>query len=116
MTGENLDIVNFFAPAIILMFLIAIAGDKKQVGVFKALVTGSAFSNEYAVDRMFEEQHLPSLKKCPNCAEQLPLSGVICEACDYNFLSGMVGNAKRLLAPSQTPIRMLPKQRAASRS
>jgi hypothetical protein len=107
MTGENLDIVNFFAPAIILMFFIAIAGEKKQGGFFKALVMGSAFSNECAVDRMFEKQHIPSLKKCPNCAEQLPLSGVICEACDYNFLSGMVGYGNRLLAaPQALPLRM----------
>jgi hypothetical protein len=107
MTAENLDLINFFTPAIILMFLIAIAGEKKQGGFFKALVAGSAVANDYAADRMFEKQHIAASKTCPNCEEQLPLSGLICEACDYNFLSGMVGYGNKLLpSPEPLPFRM----------
>jgi len=85
------------------MFLIARIGERKHDSFFKALVAGSAFSNDYPVDRMFEKHHIPALKKCPNCAEQLPITGVICEACDYNFLSGMVGPGNKLL-PSPEPL------------
>jgi predicted amidophosphoribosyltransferase len=46
--------------------------------------------------------HLLTLKKCPNCAEQLPLSALVCDECDYNFLSGTVEYPHKLLsAPSQ---------------
>jgi hypothetical protein len=46
--------------------------------------------------------HILPLKKCPNCAEQLPLSALVCDECDYNFLSGTVGYRHKLLpAPSQ---------------
>jgi hypothetical protein len=103
MLAENLDILHFFAPAIILMLFIANIGNRRHSGVFKALMNGSAFSNDCAVDRMFEKYHIPASKKCPNCAEHLPLSGLICEACDYNFLSGMVGYGNNLLASPEPP-------------
>ena len=116
MTAENLDILNFFTPAIILMFLIARTGNKKQGGFFKALAMRSAFSDDCAVDRMFEKQHIPSLKKCPNCVEHLPLSALICEACDYNFLSGMVGYGNRLLAAPEPRPRQMAKRSFAYRA
>ena len=116
MTAENIDIINFFMPAIILMFLIAMAGDKKPGGVFKALVMGGAFSNDCTVDRMFEKQHITSSKKCPNCEEHLPLSALICEACDYNFLSGMVGYGNRLLAAPEPRPRQMAKRSFAYRA
>jgi hypothetical protein len=107
MIAENLDVLQFSAPAIILMFFIARIGNRKPGGFFRALVAGSAVSDDCAADRMFEKHHIPASKKCPNCAEQLPLSGVICEACDYNFLSGMVGYGNKLLpSPQSLPLRM----------
>ena len=107
MLAESLDILHFFAPAIVLMFLIASIGSRKPGGFFRALVWGSAFSNDCAADKMFEKHHIAASKKCPNCEEQLPLSGVICEACDYNFLSGMVGYGNKLLpSPKPLPLRM----------
>ncbi len=91
----------------ILMLLIARIGKRKHGGFFKTLVAGSLFSNDCAVDRMFEKHHIPASKKCPNCAEHLPLSGLLCEACDYNFLSGMVGCGNKLLpSPELLPLRM----------
>jgi len=52
-------------------------------------------------DGIFKRHHVPALKKCPKCAEQLPPSALICEACDYNFLSRTVGRHKLLLSPSK---------------
>jgi len=107
MSAENLDILHFFAPAIILMLLIARIGNRKPSGFFKSLVAGGVFSNDYAADRMFEKHHIPASKKCPNCAEPLPLSALICEACDYNFLSGMVRHGNQLLpSPQSLPHKM----------
>jgi hypothetical protein len=116
MLAENLDILHFSAIAIILLFLIARIGKRKQGGFFKALVAGSAFSNDCAADRMFEKHHIPASKKCPNCAEQLPLSGLICEACDYNFLSGMVGQGYKLLPSREALVQKMSKPRVAYRT
>jgi hypothetical protein len=38
-----------------------------------------------------------NFKNCPKCAEQLPLSTLVCDACDYNFLSGSSQSRYRLL-------------------
>jgi hypothetical protein len=53
--------------------------------------------------RLFERQRIPTPKKCPNCAEQLPLLAIICEVCDYNFLAERPGRGQKLLpAPDET--------------
>ena len=44
------------------------------------------------------------VKPCPQCAEQLPLSTLVCNNCDYNFLSMSVGLRHKLLpAPDAAP-------------
>jgi hypothetical protein len=40
---------------------------------------------------------LRAFKECPHCADQLPLSTLVCDACDYNFLSRAVGLRHKLL-------------------
>jgi hypothetical protein len=54
------------------------------------------------------------LKPCPNCAEELPLSAIICDACDYNFLAARPGRGQKLLPPSEAVTREVPEQRIAS--
>ena len=44
-----------------------------------------------------QELVLSALKTCPKCAEQLPLSTLVCDTCDYNFLSRTVGHRHKLL-------------------
>ena len=51
--------------------------------------------------RFFERQRIPTPKKCPNCAEQLPLLAIICEVCDYNFLAERPGRGQNLLPPPE---------------
>jgi hypothetical protein len=46
---------------------------------------------------LFKRHRVPTLKKCPKCAEQLPISALLCDACDYNFLSRTVGHRHKLL-------------------
>jgi predicted nucleic acid binding AN1-type Zn finger protein len=54
---------------------------------------------------MFERRQIVAIKKCPNCTEQLPLSAVLCDGCDYNFLSEMVGHGQKLLPSPESPAR-----------
>ena len=52
-------------------------------------------------------------KQCPNCTEQLPLSALMCETCDYNFLSGMIGHGHRLLPAPESEEQEMPKRNRA---
>ena len=42
---------------------------------------------------------LRKFKTCPSCADQLPLSTLVCDACEYNFLSGSISPRHKLLPP-----------------
>jgi hypothetical protein len=79
--AEDSNILHISAIALILLFLAARIAIKKHC----------------ASDRILESQHTLARKQCPNCAEQLPLVALLCDACDYNFLSGMVGSGQKLL-------------------
>jgi hypothetical protein len=85
MTDEGLNILHFFAIALIVTFLTARIASKKDRAIFK-------------------RQHVATLKKCPKCAEQLPLPALVCDACDYNFLSRMVGRRHELLPSPNKPL------------
>src|SRR6266496_3122282 len=78
MIAEGLNTLHFSAIAVIVAFLTARIASKKDRAIFK-------------------RQHVLTLKKCSKCAEQLPLSALVCDACDYNFLSRMVGHRHKLL-------------------
>jgi hypothetical protein len=102
MIAEELNILHISGIALILAFFTARTARGLERGFFKAFLTRRLFANDRDPDRMFERQHIQALKKCPNCSEQLPLTALICEPCDYNFLSGMVGHGHKLL-PSPEP-------------
>jgi hypothetical protein len=55
-------------------------------------------------DRPLKRQHVLTLKKCPKCAEQLPISALVCDSCDYNFLSRTVGHRHKLLPSPSDPL------------
>jgi hypothetical protein len=99
--GSNL--LQFSAIALILVFLAARIAKKKYGSLFKSFNAESALANNCVSGRFFERQHIPALKPCPNCAEQLPLSSLICEKCDYNFLAARPGHGQKLL-PSPEPM------------
>ena len=83
------------------------------IALILVLLVGRWFRNDRAGDRMFDREHVQGLKICPNCTEQLPLSALICEACDFNFLSGMVGHGHRLLAAPEPQEPEIPKRNLA---
>jgi hypothetical protein len=100
---EGLDILHFSAIALILVLLTARIVKRKHGGFFKSFRARSTSTNNCASDRFFERKRIPALKTCPNCAEQLSLSALICDACDYNFLSARPGRGQKLL-PSPEPM------------
>jgi hypothetical protein len=108
MTG-GLDILDVSAIALILVFLTAKMAQRKR-DHFRA---GSAIANNRVSDGFFGRKPIPTLKPCPNCAEQLPLSALFCDGCDYNFLAVRPGRGQKLLASPQPMTLEVSEQRFA---
>jgi len=48
----------------------------------------------------FDKQPLSTTyKKCPDCAAQVPVSALLCDACEYNFIASMATHRHKLLNP-----------------
>jgi hypothetical protein len=103
MIAEGSKISYFTVIALIFIAFMARIVRRSYKFFFGSLVRGRPFRKERAFDRMFERRQIVASKKCPHCAEPLPLSAVLCDACDYNFLSEMVGTGQKLL-PSPEPL------------
>jgi hypothetical protein len=114
--AEHSNILHFAVIALILVFVTAGRAKRKDGGFFQSLLARCRFSKDGAADRMFERHHIQPLKKCPNCTEQWPLSVLICEACDYNFLSGMVGHGHRMLPSPEPQVHEMPARILAYRA
>jgi hypothetical protein len=91
MTVGGMDILPISALALTLVLLGLRMANKKSVTMAESFQ--SARSGGF-----FEKQRMPAQKKCPHCAMQLPLSAIICETCDYNFLAERPGRGQKLLA------------------
>ncbi len=108
MIAGGLEILPVTAVALIIILLVARIVKRKT---FRARGTGT---HKRASGRLFERQRSPELKPCPNCAEQVPLSALICNACDYNFLAARPGRGQNLLPPPQPMTYEVPEQKIAS--
>lgn len=95
--AEGLDILPITAVALILVLLAARIIKRKYGGFPKSFRARRTVINKRSSGRLFESQRGPALKACPNCAEQLPLSAIICRTCDYNFLAARPGRGQKLL-------------------
>jgi Uncharacterised protein family UPF0547 len=106
MIDAGSHIFHFLAIALTLAFLTARIASKKDGSFFKWFVAGALLGIIALPVAIFKRQHvvLSALKKCPKCAEQLPLSTLICDACDYNFISRVVGHGHKLLASPKTSV------------
>ena len=101
LSAEGLDILDISAIALILVFLVGKIVKRRQSGFSKsASVWGTSTP---AAARFFASKPIPVLKPCPHCARQLPLSAIICEQCDHNFLAARPGRGQKLL-PSPQPM------------
>jgi hypothetical protein len=110
--AEDLDIPFITAVALIFVLLAARVVKRKR-GVLKFIRARGAVTNKRASRRLFESRRGPVLKPCPNCSEQLPLSAIICNICDYNFLAERPGRGQNLLSSPQPMTREVPQQRIA---
>jgi hypothetical protein len=97
------DILHFLAIALLLAFLTARIASRKDGSFFKWFVAGAFLGIIALPVAILKRQHvLSALKKCPKCAEQLPISALVCDACEYNFISRIVGHGHKLLASPKT--------------
>jgi hypothetical protein len=105
MIADGSNILYFTAIGLIFVAFTARIVRGRYGSFFTSLAVGRRFTNDRAYDRMFERRQIVAIKKCPNCTEQLPLSAVLCDGCDYNFLSEMVGHGQKLLPSPESPAR-----------
>jgi hypothetical protein len=96
MIAEGWDIFPITAVVLILVILTARI-IKRNRDALKAFRAHGPFTNKRASGRLFGNPRSPALKPCPNCAEQLPPSAIICDICDYNFLAERPGRGQKLL-------------------
>ena len=108
MIADNVSTIPFAAFAFFLIFLTAKSAKGNSGGFFKALFAGDWFKDEDAADRMFERRNISAMKTCPGCSERLPLSVLICQACDHNFLTGMVGHGHKMLPAPESRVDEMP--------
>jgi hypothetical protein len=108
---DGLDMLSLTALVLILVLLTRIV--KRKRGVRTSLGTGGAGTHKRASVRLFENRRSPVLKQCPNCAEQLSLSAIVCDKCDYNFLAERPGRGQRLLSAPQPMNREVAEQKIA---
>jgi hypothetical protein len=57
-----------------------------------------------------------AFKKCPQCTAQLPLSALVCDDCDYNFISSSILRHKLLPASGESMANATPQQSFAYRA
>lgn len=94
----NLDIFLYAAILPTLAVLIVRIARNTAGSVLSASLLG-ALEKGYGKKDHFAG---PALKKCPKCAEELQLSALVCDTCDYNFLAGSVTYRHKMLpAPSE---------------
>jgi uncharacterized membrane protein len=99
------EILHFLAIALLLAFLTARIASRKDGSFFTWFVAGAFLGIIALPVAIFKRQHvLSALKKCPKCAEQLPVSALVCDACEYNFISRIVGHGHKLLASPKTSV------------
>jgi len=102
MTAEGLNMI-YLGIALIAVAIVARRLKKLDIARrFHGLLPG-ALKKEPPADRMFEKLRVPANKKCPSCAHELPLSALLCDGCDFNFLAGSVIRSARML-PAPEPM------------
>ena len=82
------------------------ADGEEKTGCFQVLSPPGLVNNKRASS--------PTVKPCPNCAEQLPITAIICGICDYNFLAERPGRGQKLLSSPQAMAQEMPEQKIVS--
>ena len=109
MTFEGIGIFHLFVMALALAFLTAGIAHNKGGSFFKWFLAGAFLGIIALPVAVFKKKQLapPALKQCPKCAEQLPIQALVCDRCDYNFVSMMVGcQTKPAPSPREQPVQL----------
>ena len=107
MTIADSDIFNIMGIAMLLGFLTAKIATRKGGGFLKWFLAGALFGVVALPLAVLKGRRvsIPEVfKKCPQCSRELTASTLVCEHCDYNFLS-MTTRHPRLMPPSERPQR-----------
>jgi hypothetical protein len=94
------------AAVALIVVLLAVRMVKRKRGVFRSSRPRGSVSNKRASS--------PTVKPCPNCAEQLPITAIICGICDYNFLAERPGRGQKLLSSPQAMAQEMLEQKIVS--
>ncbi len=97
MLNGSFEILALSAIAGIVVFLALRFLKKKPRDLFESFQ-----ATDSAGTKIFERHRVPATKNCPGCEGQLPLSAIICEGCDYNFLAARPVRMQALLPGPDT--------------
>jgi hypothetical protein len=91
---DSVMVFRFLAPAAALAVLTAGIARNKGGSFLKWFFAGALVGVIALPMAIFKRKKItyPGQKQCPNCAQKLPIQAVLCDACDFNFLSMAVGN------------------------
>jgi hypothetical protein len=105
--AESMDVRSLCAA--LTLALLAAQMFRKKWSVSKSFQARDNFTRK-RVGSLFKSQRTPVLKPCPSCAQQLPLSALMCDTCDYNFLAERPGRRQVLLQPPKPLTHETPQQ------
>ena len=109
MRVKRLSIFGLLIMVLTLAFLTAGIANHKGGSFFKWFLAGALVGIIALPITIFKrkETALRAQKHCPKCAKQLPIQALVCDACDYNFLSMMVGcQVKPAPPPREQPAQL----------
>lgn len=88
MVGEAINIFHLLLGALTLGLLTAAIANHKGGSLFKWFLAGSVFGILALPIAIFKLKKVaaPARKQCPNCAAEILIHALICDACNYNFL------------------------------
>jgi hypothetical protein len=97
MAIERTSIFHVLILALMLGLLTAAIANHKGGSPFKWFLAGAFLGILVLPIAVLKKKNVarPARKQCPNCAGQIPIDALVCDACDYNFLSMMVGYRHR---------------------
>ena len=95
---EISNLLCYVAMALILALLAARTARNEGANSFGRLLPKALRKYRVSTDHLT----VLAFKKCPQCAEQLPVSTLVCNGCDYNFLASSILRHKLLSAPAES--------------
>ena len=98
---DGLSIFRLLTIALTLAFLTAGIAHNKGGSFLRWFLAGALVGIIALPIAIFKREKVvgPGQKQCPKCAGQLPMQAVVCDGCDYNFLSMRAGNRNKPMPP-----------------